>query len=86
MIENDEDFETTRDALRLLEEAVLFARKEYLPADPINYALFAERPIEMIRELRHKIDQYLGLEPPDSPAPSTAECESNVHLTHDVEK
>ncbi len=61
-IQNDEQMFQTLDAMRLLYEGLASVRERLLPANPRNYAVFAEGPVDMIRELQAQIDEYFRVD------------------------
>ena len=61
MIENDEQLKATHEALGDLYAALASLRETVLPANPRQYSLFAEGPLDEIRKLQDEIDAYLGL-------------------------
>jgi len=61
MIENDEQLRATHEALGDLYGALASLRQTVLPANPRQYALFAEGPLDEIQKLQDEIDAYLGL-------------------------
>ena len=67
MIHNDEQLQVVQEQLARVEQALASIRKDILPKNPRNYAVFSESYIDMIRTLRAEIDAYLGL---DLTAPS----------------
>jgi hypothetical protein len=61
MIENDEQLQQATEALADLYRALASYRSKILPANPRNYALVAQGPLDEIRKIRAEIDEYLGL-------------------------
>src|SRR5690242_11161222 len=61
MIESDDQLNQTRSALLSLESALASLKREILPKNPRWYSVMAEPIVDHIRELRAKIDQYVGL-------------------------
>lgn len=86
MIHNDEQYRIVREQIQHLENIILSWRKELLPHNPRNYALYAEGAVEMYWKLRLELDEYLGfqtqipeeiqhwLEDEAEPAPESAEA------------
>ncbi|MGH9763757.1 MAG: hypothetical protein ACREAC_23240, partial [Blastocatellia bacterium] len=61
MIENDDQLSQTRSALLSLESALASLKRDILPKNPRRYSVMAEPVVDHIKELRYKIDQYIGL-------------------------
>jgi hypothetical protein len=61
MIRNDEQLAATYEALGCLYHALASLRKDILPINPRQYALFAEGPLDEISKLQAVINSYLGL-------------------------
>ena len=76
-IQNDEQMLQTLDAMRLLYRGLASLRADVLPLNPKNYAIFAEGPVDTIRELQAQIDDYFrvdlvgGAEEPEPPRGSS---------------
>jgi hypothetical protein len=64
MIENDEQLQQASEALGDLYRALASYRSKILPANPRNYAIIAQGPLDEIRKIRAEIDEYLGLGEP----------------------
>ena len=62
MITNPEALEQTRQQLKNMEDSVadLMGRADTM--HPSQLALQLEGPLEMVRQLRSQIDEYLGIE------------------------
>jgi hypothetical protein len=85
VIHNDEQFRIIREQIGHMESVILSWRKQLLPHNPRNYALYAEGAVEMYWKLRLELDEYLGfhtqipedvrrwLEDDADPAPESAE-------------
>ncbi|SRR5260221_14167922 len=74
MIENDEQLKAGYEALGRLYRALAALRCEILPINPRQYARFAERLLEQIRQHRAELETYLGLReapPLEEPPPFT---------------
>ena len=61
MIQNDQQLEATFQALGCLCRAVASLRERLLPANPSQYDLFAEGPLDEISKIQAEINAYLGL-------------------------
>jgi len=61
MIQNDEQLQQATEALNDLYRALASYRSKILPANPRNYAIIAQGPLDQIRKIRAEIDEYLGL-------------------------
>jgi hypothetical protein len=61
-IQNDEQMYQTLDAMRLLYRGLASLRADILPVNPRNYAVFAEGPVDTIRELQAQIDEYFRVD------------------------
>lgn len=62
MIENEAGFRQTIEQLERMYRVVAELRARMGAANPAQFELFAEGPIEEIRRLRRDIDQYLGIQ------------------------
>ena len=62
MIENDQQLQQATEALGDLYRALASYRSKILPANPRNYAVIAQGPLDEIRKIRAEIDDYLGLQ------------------------
>ncbi len=61
MIRTDDHLRQTREALSLMEDALLALTREVSPSKkPILFALMAEPRLDVIRELRREIEDYIG--------------------------
>lgn len=58
-IRNDEQLATQRELLALVESIVESWKKQLLPHNPKNYAIYAEGAIEQAEQLRAEIEEYL---------------------------
>ena len=83
MIRNDEELAVQQELLRIVEGIVESWRKELLPHNPKNFALYAEGAIDQAELLRAEIDEYLarkdgapaatnGMQSPTSQQPAKA--------------
>jgi hypothetical protein len=63
MIENDAGFQQSIEQLERMYRVVAELRSR-MGANPAQFQLFAEGPIEEIHRLRHDIDAYLGIREP----------------------
>jgi len=61
-IQTDEQMYQTLDAMRLLYRGLAALKARVLPANPKNYAIFAEGPVDTIRELQAQIDEYFRVD------------------------
>lgn len=61
MIQNDEQLNETRTAIAHLESALAAFKRDVLPLNPARFALMAEAAVDQIRELRSKVDDYVGI-------------------------
>ena len=61
MIESDSQMEQAQRQLRLMQEALRSLHADVRPKNPRNFAVLAEGPMEEIRRLRSKIDEYVGV-------------------------
>jgi hypothetical protein len=61
-IQNDEQMYQTLEAIRLLYRGLAALKARVLPVNPRNYAVFAEGPVDMIRELQAQIDEYFSVD------------------------
>lgn len=61
MIQNDAQLEQACEALGDLYQVLAAYRTKVLPANPRNYLLLAQGPLEEIRKIQAEIDAYLGL-------------------------
>jgi predicted RNA-binding protein len=61
MIENDEQLESTKQALDLTEKALIALKKKVYPLSPQKYGIFAEPYLLTINKLRSERDHYIGL-------------------------
>ena len=77
MIENDEQLHQASEALGDLYRALASYRAKILPANPRNYALIAQGPLDEIRKLRAEIDVYLGLHEKDGAVHALRETPSD---------
>jgi hypothetical protein len=59
MIESDEELAIWRKQLALVESIVESWKRELLPHNPKNFAIYAEGAIEEAEKLRAEIDAYL---------------------------
>ena len=64
MIENDEQLQQAWEALGGLYRALASYRSKILPANPRNYVIVAQGPLDEIRELQAEVAAYLGLGEP----------------------
>jgi hypothetical protein len=62
MIENDEQLQQACEALSDLYQVLASYRAKILLANPRNYAVIAQGPLEEIRKIQAEIDAYLGLQ------------------------
>jgi hypothetical protein len=72
MIENGDQLRQAYEALGDLYRALASYRERILPANPRNYALIAQGPLEEVRRIQGEIDAYLGLREPAFPASESA--------------
>jgi len=75
MIENGDQLRQAYEALGDLYRALASYRERILPANPRNYALIAQGPLEEVRRIQGEIDAYLGLREPLRPAFESAASE-----------
>lgn len=61
MIQNDEQLNQTRAAITHLESALASLKREVLPVNPARFGLMAEPAVDQIRELRSKVEEYVGI-------------------------
>jgi hypothetical protein len=61
MIENGEQLQQAYEALGDLYRALASYRERILPANPRNYAVIAQGPLEEVRRIQAEIHTYLGL-------------------------
>jgi len=61
MIENEEQLNQTRIAITHLEAGLAALKRDVLPLNRARFALMAEPVVSHIRELRAKIDDYVGV-------------------------
>jgi hypothetical protein len=61
MIRNEEEFKLVREQLGRAEGALLALRNDILPVHKERFALMGESYVEMIRQLRTELDEYLGV-------------------------
>ena len=76
MIENDEQLQQTGAALGDLYRALASYRSKILPANPRNYVIVAQGPLDEIRKLQAEVDEYLGLREPAAAADALRETPS----------
>ena len=60
MIRNDEELEVQQKLLGIVEGIVESWRKQLLPHNPKNFAIYAEGAVEQAAMLRTEIDEYLA--------------------------
>ncbi len=60
MIENDAQLQQAYEALGDLYRALASYRAKILPANPRNYSVISQGPLEEIRKIQAEIDAYLG--------------------------
>src|SRR5438128_6052935 len=60
MIKNDAEFQQTLEQLERMYHALAELRRDILPKNPRNFAVFAEGPVEQIRRLQKEIEVYSG--------------------------
>lgn len=72
MIRDDEDLAEQQRLLCIVEGIVESWRKELMPHNPKNFALYAEGAIEQADILRAEIDEYLARKKAKAPATSDA--------------
>lgn len=61
MIQDDEQLNQTRAAITHLESALTSLKHEVLPINPARFALMAEPAVDQIRQLRSKVEEYVGI-------------------------
>lgn len=61
MIQNDEQLNQTRAAISDLESALASLKRDVLPVNKARFALMAEPVVNQIRELRCKVEDYVGI-------------------------
>ena len=61
MIKTKEEYENTRKALGIAENALKSLQKELSSGDPTEYEIVSEPYINEIHKLRYEIDEYLGI-------------------------
>ena len=61
MIENDHQLNQTRLAIADLESAMAALKRDVLPLNTERFAVMAEPVVEQIRELRHEVEEYVGI-------------------------
>jgi hypothetical protein len=81
MIRNEEEFKLVREQLSRAEGALLALRNDILAVHQERFALMGESYVEMIRQLREQLDEYLGIPVIDAWA---REQEPNANLPLDL--
>lgn len=61
MIQNDQQLALVREQLARAEKALKAISDEVRPVNESRFSLMAESYVEVIRQLRGEIDEYLGL-------------------------
>ena len=61
MIENDYQLNQTRLAIADLESAMAALKRDVLPLNAERFGVMAEPVVEQIRELRHEVEEYVGI-------------------------
>jgi len=61
MIQNDEQLDQTRSAIAHLEAAIAALKRDVAPVNLARFALMAEPAVAQVKELRAKVDEYIGL-------------------------
>lgn len=87
MIENDQQLETTCQALGSAYLALAALRQELLPLSAERYDLAAQAALRQIGKLRGDVDAYLGLdqaEPLHVPPPFTIQNDEQLRGTHEA--
>ncbi len=60
MIENTAQLNQALEQMARMQRILESYRKEILPKNPRNFAVFAEGPLDEIRKLQTEIDEYLS--------------------------
>jgi hypothetical protein len=83
MIQNGEQLQQAYEVLGDLYRALASYRERILPANPRNYAVIAQGPLEEVRRIQVEIDTYLGLHEPAATASESkaGEPASALHET-----
>jgi hypothetical protein len=76
LVEDDEELAVLQRQLAIVERIVESWRKQLLPHNPKNFALYAEGAIEQADILRREIDEYLASKHPKSPDADTSAAPS----------
>ena len=77
MIRNDEELAVQQKLLGIVEEIVEAWRKQLLPHNPRNFALYAEGAIEQANIHRAEIDEYLARKNAKVPEPTSTPTTGN---------
>lgn len=59
---NQKEYESSKKALRNLEQSLLSLKEKHLPDSPEKFELLAEPYVEKIEGIRSKIDNYTGID------------------------
>lgn len=61
-IQSDEEMNQALEQIQSLYRALATLKAEVLPLNPKKYAVMAEGPVDMIRDLQAQVDAYLSVE------------------------
>ncbi len=65
-IQSDEETNQALEQIQRLYRTLAILKAEVLPLNPKKYAIMAEGPLDMIRDLRAQVDAYIGVEAMES--------------------